>query len=98
MEAFTEQARNAEGCNTAASGRVADFDKAAGGVLRNAEGQARGAAHDDVGGLAVDKDGRRAEAERAEMRADELDFPEGKRGGGTDVVDARIGEDFSGGM
>jgi hypothetical protein len=51
-----------------------------------------------VGGLAVDEDGGWTEAERAEMGADELDFTVGQGGGGNHVVDAGIGECFSGGI
>ena len=41
----------------------------------------------------------RTEAEGAEMRAGQLDFAEGQRGGGDDVVDARIGGGrFGGGL
>jgi hypothetical protein len=51
-----------------------------------------------VGWVAVDQDGGRAEAERAEMCADQLDFAEGESGGGNDVVDAGLGEDFRDGL
>jgi hypothetical protein len=51
-----------------------------------------------VGGLAVDEDGGRAEAERAEIGAGQLDFSVGESGGGNDGVDARLGENFRGGL
>ena len=46
--------------------------------------------------MAVDQDGGRAEAVRAEMSAEEFDFAEGQRGGGHDVVDAGIAEGSGG--
>jgi hypothetical protein len=91
MKAVTELAGDAEGCGVAGSGRVADFDEAGGGFRRDAEGEARGPAHEDMGGVAVDEDGGRSEGERAEMRADELDLTLRQGGGGHDVVDAGIG-------
>jgi hypothetical protein len=98
MEAFAEQVGDAERRNATAAGGVADFNEACGGILGNAKCEACGAAHEYVGGVAVDEDGRRTEAERTEMGADEFDFTEGQRGGRHDVVDARIGEGFSGGL
>jgi hypothetical protein len=51
-----------------------------------------------MGGVAVDQDGGWTEGEGSEMRANQLDIAEGQSGCGNDVVDARIGEDFSGGL
>ena len=51
-----------------------------------------------MAGLAVDQHGGWAKAERAEMGADEFDFAERQGGGGNHVVDAGIGECFSGGI
>ena len=56
----------------------------------DAKGEARGAAHEDVGRMVVDEDRGRAEAVGAEIGAGQLDFAEGQRGGGDDVVDAGI--------
>jgi hypothetical protein len=98
VEAFGELVGDADGGEAAAAGGVADFYKAGGGMLWNAEGEARGAAHEDVGGLAIDEHGGRAEAERPEVDADELDFAVGQGGGGDHVVNAGIGECFRGGM
>ena len=78
-----------KGRGVAGAGGVADFDQAGGGLFGNAEGQARGAAHEHVGREAVDQDGGQAGAERAEICADQLDFAAGQSGGGDDVVDAR---------
>jgi len=48
--------------------------------------------------VSVDQHGGRTEAQGPEMRADQLDFAERERGGGNDVVNTGIGEDFSGGL
>jgi hypothetical protein len=98
VKIVAELAGYAERRGVTGSRGTADFNKAGGGLLRDAEGEARGPAHEDVGGMAVDQDGGRAEGQRAEMRAEELDFALRQGGGGHDVVDAGIGEDFGGGL
>ena len=80
------------GHGVAGAGGVADFNEAGGGLCGDAEGEARGAAHEHVGRVAVDQHGGRAEAVGAEMRADQLDFAEGQSSGGDDVVDAGSGK------
>jgi hypothetical protein len=54
VKAVTELARYAERCGVAGSRGAADFDHAGGGLLGDTEGEARGPAHEDVGGVAVD--------------------------------------------
>jgi hypothetical protein len=48
--------------------------------------------------VSVDQHGGRTERQGPEMRADQLDFAEREGGGGNDVVNAGIREDFSGGL
>jgi hypothetical protein len=98
MQSLGELVGDADGREAAAAGGVADFYKAGGGCLWNAEGEARGAAHEHMGGVAVDEYGGRTEAERAKMCADEFDLAVGQGGGGDHVVDAGIGEGIRGGM
>ncbi len=89
---------HAQGRGVAGAGGTADFNEAGGGLLGDAEGQARGAAHEHLGGVAVDQHGGRTKGEGAEMSADEFNFAERQSGGGNDVVDAGIGENVSGGL
>jgi hypothetical protein len=98
VEAVREQAREAEVKLVAGAAGLADFDEASGGVDRDAQGEARGSAHEDVGGFAIDEDGRRAVGVRAEMDAEEFDFAEGQGCVRLDGVDARLGKDFSCGL
>jgi len=82
VKIVAELAGYAERRGVTGSRGTADFNKAGGGLLRDAEGEARGPAHEDVGGMAVDQtaEGRRT---AAEMRAEELDFALRQGGGGT---------------
>ena len=89
VQAVVELARDAQGRGIGGAGRGAHFNQAGGGFAGNAKGQARGPAHQDVGRLAVDIDGGQAEAVRAEIDADQLDFAQRQSGGGHNVVDAR---------
>jgi hypothetical protein len=98
MQAVGKLVGDAEGGGVAGSGRAADFDQAGGGFFRDAEGEAGGAGHEDVGGEAIDEDGGGTESEGAEMRAEEFDFAEGQGGGGHDVVNAGLGEDWGSGL
>jgi hypothetical protein len=90
MKAVAELAGDAEGRGVAGAGGAADFDEAGGGLLGDAKSKARGPAHEDMGGVAVNEDGWGTEGEGAEMRADELDFAMRQSGGGHDVVNAGI--------
>jgi hypothetical protein len=98
MKALGELAGDAQGRGVAGAGGTADFNESGGRLLGNAHSEAIGAAHEDMGGLAVDEHGGRAEAEGAEMGADQLDFAVGERGGGNDEVDAGFWENFRGGL
>ena len=98
MEAVREQAREAEGKLIAGAAGLADFDEASGGVDRDAQGEARGSAHEYVGGFTVDEDGGGAVSVRAEMDAEEFDFAERQGCVRADGVDAGFGKDFRGGL
>jgi hypothetical protein len=98
MKSVREQVGDAERYGVAGSRRVADFNQAGGRFGWDGEGEARGAAHCDLGRNFVDEDGRRTEAVGAEMGAVELDFTKGKSGGGEDVVDVGIKESGSTGF
>jgi hypothetical protein len=97
VKAIGEQAREPEGKLVACAAGLADFNESGGSVYRDAQGQARGPAHEHVGGFAIDEDGRRAVGVRAEMDAEEFDFAEGQGCVRLDGVDAWLGKDFSGG-
>ena len=63
MQAVGELAGDAQGRGVAGAGGVANFNEAGGGLLGDAEGEAGGAAHEHMGGVAVDQHGGRAEAD-----------------------------------
>jgi hypothetical protein len=71
VEVGGEQVGYTEGDRVACAGGVADLNEPGGGLLGDAEGEAGGAAHEDLGWVAVDQDcGQNAgllEDERAEM-------------------------------
>ena len=89
MQALEELAGDAQGSGVAGAGWVANLDEAGGGLIGNAEGQRAGAAHQQVGGVAVDQNGGQGRANGAEIRAGQLDLASGQSGGGHNVVDAR---------
>jgi hypothetical protein len=98
VKALREQARETERKLVACAGGLADFNKACGGVDGDAHGEACGAAHEHVGRLAIDEDGRRAVGVWAEMDAVELNFAERQSSVRADGIDARFREEFSGGL
>jgi hypothetical protein len=98
MEALRELMGHAERHWVAGASGVADLNETGGGLLGNSEGKTGGAAHGEVGGLAVDQDCRRIEAEGAKMDADQFDLTEGQSGSRDNVVDTGLGEYLRNGL
>ena len=82
MQPVSQLAGDAQGHGVADAGGGADFNQAGGGFCRNPEGEARGAAHGNMGRLAIDQHSRRTEGVGAEMPPMQLDFAEGQGRGG----------------
>ncbi len=68
VQAVVELAGDANISGVGRTGRAADLNEAARGIAGDAEGEARGPAHEHVCRLAIDDDDGRAKAIRAEMR------------------------------
>jgi hypothetical protein len=78
VEIVREQTRKAKGELVACAGGLADFDESRRGSLRDAQGEAGGAAHEHMGRLAVDENGGRAVFVGPEISAMEFNFTEGQ--------------------